>query len=61
MWKVIQGDEKAEFIKECLNKKYTYNDVIIVNTVKHPKALKSDQASVEDLVSSDIVILVKVD
>lgn len=60
MWKVIQGDEKAELIRDCQNDKYAYDDVIIVDASKHPKAMKVDEACVNEFISDDIVILVKV-
>lgn len=61
MWKVIQAEEKVEFIKDCLDDKYKYDDIIFIDISAQSKALKVDQASVVDFISDDIVILVEVD
>ncbi|MGL6197803.1 MAG: hypothetical protein ACRC3H_02600 [Lachnospiraceae bacterium] len=62
MWKVIQGDEKAGFIKECRDGKHAYSDITAIDLSEDcPGVTGLDVVSVSDFVSDDIVILVKVD
>ncbi|KAK9680598.1 hypothetical protein QE152_g38985 [Popillia japonica] len=62
MWKVIQGDEKAGFIKDVYDKKIKLDDTVLVDmSCTTPEAVKMEEASAIDFVSDDIVILVKAD
>jgi len=62
MWKVIQGGEKAGFIKEYQDGQYYDDNIVVVDlTGNCPDASRTGGLSVREFVMDKIIVLVKVD
>ena len=62
MWKIIQGDEKAEFIREYQDDQYHDDDIVVVDLTGNncPDVFGIGDLKVSDFVVDGIIVLVKV-
>lgn len=60
MWKLVQGYEKTNFIKECLNDEYIGKTIYAVDTTTNSECVYSlVEVSIDDFLNDNYVLLIK--